>query len=211
MKKPPGIMIYVSVYSSFRSVLSLEQKGILLDALADYHQTGEIPNYVEDPVLQAAVNVFLSDIKRDEKKYSDMCERNAYIARNRRRPSELPLVTSRDDSSPINTNINTNTNSNSNTKDIKTTTKRTLSKRFTPPTIEEVRIYCEERKNRINPEHFIDYYERSDWIMSNGQKMKDWKACIRTWERNEQKGGNNGFSRTRSTDRVPGQRDLYEF
>lgn len=57
-------------------------------------------------------------------------------------------------------------------------------KRFTPPTIEEVRQYCEERKNGIDAERFIDYYTARGWELKQGQKIKDWKACIRTWERN---------------------------
>lgn len=57
-------------------------------------------------------------------------------------------------------------------------------KRFTPPTVEEVRQYCEERKNGIDAERFIDYYTARGWELKQGQKIKDWKACIRTWERN---------------------------
>lgn len=62
-----------------------------------------------------------------------------------------------------------------------TPTKRT---RFTPPTVEEVEDYCRERDNGIDAEHFIDYYEARGWELSKGRKVKDWKACVRTWERN---------------------------
>lgn len=54
-----------------------------------------------------------------------------------------------------------------------------------PPTVDEVRAYCNERGNNIDPEFYIDYYQARDWIMSNGRKMKDWKASIRTWERKD--------------------------
>lgn len=57
--------------------------------------------------------------------------------------------------------------------------------RFVPPTLEEVFQYCLERQNGINPQHFIDYYEARGWVLSNGKKVRDWRACIRTWERNE--------------------------
>lgn len=56
------------------------------------------------------------------------------------------------------------------------------SKRFKPPTIEEVQAYCEERKNDIDPEAFIDFYQSKGWIVGKS-KMKDWKAAVRTWER----------------------------
>ena len=60
--------------------------------------------------------------------------------------------------------------------------KNSNNRRFTPPTIEEVREYCNERHNNINAEEFIDFYESKGWMIGKN-KMKDWKACIRTWEK----------------------------
>ncbi len=54
-------------------------------------------------------------------------------------------------------------------------------KRFVKPTLEEIKNYCEERKNGINPQQFFDFYESKGWKVGN-QSMKDWKACVRTWE-----------------------------
>lgn len=71
-----------------------------------------------------------------------------------------------------------------NTKDIYIGAKRPSRSKFTKPTLEEVKAYCDERHNNINPEQFIDYYEARGWELSKGRKMKDWKACIRTWEKN---------------------------
>ena len=59
-------------------------------------------------------------------------------------------------------------------------------KRFTKPTLEEVQQYCKERNNTINAQHFIDFYESKGWKVGN-QSMKDWKACVRTWENKEKK------------------------
>ena len=53
--------------------------------------------------------------------------------------------------------------------------------RFTPPSVDEVRKYCIERKNFINPSEFINHYEANGW-MRGKNKVKDWKACVRTWE-----------------------------
>lgn len=55
--------------------------------------------------------------------------------------------------------------------------------RFAPPTLDEIRDYCAERKNGIDPQRFFDYYEARGWELKQGQKVKDWKACVRTWER----------------------------
>ena len=57
-------------------------------------------------------------------------------------------------------------------------------KRFVPPTVDEVRAYCDERKNGIDPEYFVAYNENRNWTLSNGKKMKDWKLAIVTWEKN---------------------------
>lgn len=59
------------------------------------------------------------------------------------------------------------------------------TKRFTPPTLEEVKAYCEERHNSVDAERFIDYYSANGWVQGKGKPIKDWKACIRTWEKNE--------------------------
>ena len=56
------------------------------------------------------------------------------------------------------------------------------SKRFYPPTLDEVKQYCEERKNNIDPMAFIDFYSSKGWMIGKN-RMKDWKAAVRTWER----------------------------
>jgi hypothetical protein len=72
-------------------------------------------------------------------------------------------------------------------KVIEKESKKEKPSRFSPPTLEEVEAYCKERGNKINAQHFIDYYEARGWVMKSGQKVKNWKACIRTWEAGEDK------------------------
>ena len=55
--------------------------------------------------------------------------------------------------------------------------------RFIPPSFFEVRDYCLERGNRVDPQRFIDHYTSNGWMVGKN-KMKDWKAAVRTWERN---------------------------
>lgn len=61
--------------------------------------------------------------------------------------------------------------------------KGNTKKKFVKPTVEEVRAYCLERKNNIDPERFVDYYESNGWKVGKNP-MKDWKACVRSWEKN---------------------------
>lgn len=56
---------------------------------------------------------------------------------------------------------------------------------FTPPTLDDVTAYCRERNNNIDPQHFLDYYQRQNWRLANGVHMADWKAAVRTWERRD--------------------------
>ena len=60
----------------------------------------------------------------------------------------------------------------------------TRSKRFVPPTVEEVRSYCQERGNCVDPQRFVDYYSSNGWMVGKN-KMKDWRAAVRTWEQRE--------------------------
>lgn len=86
---------------------------------------------------------------------------------------------------PIKENLNTPIKEN--LKDNNTYTNNTINNtynnRFIKPTIEEVRQYCLERNNNVDSERFIDYYNSNGWKVGKNP-MKDWKATIRTWERN---------------------------
>lgn len=57
---------------------------------------------------------------------------------------------------------------------------------FIPPRVEEVREYCQSRRNGIDAEEFVDFYQSKNWMVGKN-KMADWKACIRTWERKRPK------------------------
>lgn len=76
-----------------------------------------------------------------------------------------------------------NTSINNTSNNIKENIKRKV---FIKPSIEEIQQYCNERKNGINANAFYDFYESKDWMVGKN-KMKDWKACIRTWEQRNNK------------------------
>lgn len=64
---------------------------------------------------------------------------------------------------------------------------------FSPPLVNEVRAYCEERGNGIDPERFVDYHTAIGWKIK-GSPITDWQAQIRRWERNG--GTGNGCTGT---------------
>ena len=75
---------------------------------------------------------------------------------------------------------NTDNNPNNNTD-------REKRKRFTPPSVDEVREYCNEINATISPDAFVDYYTARGWKYGQGKPVADWKAAVRTWERRESK------------------------
>lgn len=74
------------------------------------------------------------------------------------------------------------TNSN-NIKNNKNNKKEIYKERFVKPTIEEIEEYCKERNNGIDAVMFYNFYESKDWMIGKN-KIKNWKSCIITWERN---------------------------
>lgn len=78
-----------------------------------------------------------------------------------------------------NDNENVNDNKKENTPCGGTKEKAT---RFFAPTLDEVKKYCHERKNSVDAEKFWDFYESKGWMVGKS-KMKDWRACVRTWEK----------------------------
>ena len=73
------------------------------------------------------------------------------------------------------------------------------------PSVEEVRAYCESKGYRISPERFMDYYTANGWRLGKSE-MKDWKAVVRNWERQEAKQTENvsGYCRQESGKGVKG-------
>lgn len=64
--------------------------------------------------------------------------------------------------------------------------KEESKKRFTPPSLDEVSAYVTEKGYNIDPEAFIDFYASKGWMIGK-DKMKDWKAAVRTWVRRDKK------------------------
>lgn len=86
---------------------------------------------------------------------------------------------------------NSKPNINNKEKDISTlhsdiSSEKKISKRFQKPTIEEIREYIKEQGYSVVPEAFFDYYESNGWHVGKNP-MKDWKACVRTFQRNSEK------------------------
>ena len=73
--------------------------------------------------------------------------------------------------------------------------------RFSPPDVSDVQDYCYERCNNVDAQAFVDFYESKGWMVGKN-KMKDWKAAVRTWERNRPKNSSQQKTGTIDWDNV---------
>ena len=65
--------------------------------------------------------------------------------------------------------------------------RNSKERKFTPPTLEDVQSYCQERNNNVDPKTFFDYYNSNEWKDSKGNQVKNWKQKLITWENHDTK------------------------
>jgi hypothetical protein len=112
---------------------------------------------------QLLINICNYSFYQDSENYESNSEGSNEKATNAQRKQRQP------------NNINKNDKNDKNNKN-------EIYNSFTPPTIEEVQIYCKERNNNVDAEKWYDFYLSKGWMIGKN-KMRDWKAAIRTWEK----------------------------
>lgn len=183
-----GMIIYSSYLEKFKK-LSNAQFGELLRYILQYQMDGEVPE-IQDLAVSVSFDIMKADLDRNNEKYQKVVERNRENGKKGGRPKNPNGLSDNPDEPKKPSGFIENPTEPKKpdigyrNKDIGIRNKDILkeeNKRFTPPTLEEVREYCNERHNSVDPERFIDFYASKGWMVGKN-KMKDWKACIRTWE-----------------------------
>lgn len=199
----PGVMFYFDIRPCIKR-LTLEEKGRLFEAILDYGEFGVVPEM--DGVLGVAWDFLQPKIDRDGERYDRQVKQKQYavFTREFKRKGGSPIpfdewealsdnerdrLLSGDDERYPTTTSNPSLQpqtTTSNQKDFLGADKppTPARKKFVPPTVEQVRAYCEERGNSIDAARFVDYYATNGWVQGGGKPIKDWRACVRTWERN---------------------------
>lgn len=90
----------------------------------------------------------------------------------------------RNDTETTQKHTNKNDKNVKNDKNEKDIADKPQTQKFTPPTLEEIKDYCIERNNNVDAERFINFYQAKGWMVGKN-KMKDWKASVRTWEQKQ--------------------------
>jgi len=171
------------VYKNFQLAvrkLPVEKRGDAYDAYLQYAMEG-IEYDGDDYAIAALLESFKSQLDEDREKYQAKCERTQTINQNRKRnDNEAKSERSRND---IVHDIDIDIDIDNKERVSKDTPKK-VRPHFTPPTREEVAEYCRERNNQVNADRFVDFYTAKGWTVGKNP-MKDWKACVRTWEQRE--------------------------
>lgn len=183
-------------------MLSDEERGKLFSAILNYSEYGELPDF--RGALQMAFAFIRTALDRDADRWEDKRQKRVESGRlggirsgeSRREANEanaskpkqrkqneaneavpVPVPVPVPAPAPVPDNIENGG-------------KPPRAARFTPPSVEEVRSYCQERHNHVDPQRFVNFYESKGWMVGKN-KMKDWKAAVRTWEGGNRGGRNN--------------------
>lgn len=159
--------------------LSDSELGRLFRALLEYSASGKVPEL--NGRESVAFDFMSANIDRDAESYKDTCNRNREniskrYERIRSNTSVYETYQEKEEEKEKEELLK---------KDISNeiSKKSTRQKKFVHPTEEEVAAYCLERKNKVDAAYFVDHYTSNGWKVGK-QNMKDWKAAVRTWEKN---------------------------
>ena len=181
-----GFYLFTDYSEKFKR-LSDEQFGQLVRALLTYKKTGEEPE-IDDLVVGMAFDVIRMDIDKQAETYRNKAEAGRKGgSKTKQLEAELskPKQTEAEESKPKQDEAEASIKRKRKIKeeekeDIKENQVR--EKRFTPPTLEEVQAYCQERHSPVDPVQFFNYFSEGNWTDSKGNKVRNWKQKLLTWE-----------------------------
>lgn len=179
--KRDSFIFYRSFYDASKC-LKTEEKAQLFDAICSYALDEKVEQL--DGMAYGMFQLVKPQLDANRKRFNNGC-----IKKQKGSKSEAKAKQTKSKiEANVNENLNPNVNENLNLE------SKSKSKLFIKPTIDEIKNYCLERKNNVNAESFSNYYEARGWKLK-GIQMKDWKACVRTWEQNNNNFTNNNFKK----------------
>lgn len=174
MKQVKNSFIMYADVIEYTEDLTDEQLGQLYRAQLQY--ANGVEPVVTDPEVKGIWRVIKHQMNVNSDKYADKCEKLRANA-----TKSKQLHTNATKSNQIEGDTDTDNDTDIKERVSKDTPKK-AQKRFAPPTVAEVAEYCRERQNTVDPQTFVDFYSSKGWMVGKSP-MKDWKACVRTWER----------------------------
>lgn len=196
------------LYHSLRKPLEMlddAQRGKLFLAILDYSEHGLLPDF-DDAVIDMAFAFIQNLIDRDSDAYKDKCEKRAIAGskggkqRVANQANQANATFAKQDqanqanaskSSQYQSQLQSQSQYQSqyqlqSQSQSETIQDKKKSKRFVPPTLEEIREYCEQRHSTVDPVQFYEYFTADpdrQWVDSKGNKVANWKQKVVTWEK----------------------------
>ena len=192
-----SFVLYTRLYELVKD-LSLEQKGILFDAIHYFAKGMYYP--ISDAATEMAFRFYRNQMEMDFEKWEQVRQKRIEAGKQGGRPrkdenqtkakkangfSENQTKAKKGVNVNVNDNVNVNVNDNENVSIEATTLPIRTREKFTKPTIEEITLYVAEKGYTFNPQAFFDYYEANGWRVGKNP-MKKWKAACANWQRMEQ-------------------------
>ena len=200
MAKDPAFLFYSSDFYMGTIEMTPSQVGYYIRLLCLQHVKGHLSEALMTSTMggefdEAVACKFLVDENRcyyNERLDEEAKKRNNFTESRRKNLSTSPTHMQEHVEQHMQEHSNNNMGQhmeNENRNVLNVPKKRVVggNKTFQPPTIEEVKAYCSERGNSVNPSAFLAHYEANGWVQGRGKPIKDWKAAVRVWE-------NSGFS-----------------
>lgn len=173
-----GIVFLPSYYEAIRP-LPDQERLMMYDAILDYGLSGVEPDGLP-PILAGYFALLRPNIDSTVRRY-DSSVKNGKKGGRPKKPTKNPRETQPEPIRNLDKEKDLDKDSEMD-KDCKA--DKPPRTHFAPPSVDDVRAYCLERKNGVDPQRFVDYYQARGWKLGK-ESMKDWKAAVRTWERKE--------------------------
>jgi len=161
--------------------LTLEEQGMILNAMIRYSQTGEEPKFT-DRAMRSVWRPIFRRLKADKEAYEDKCRKNKESAEKRWADANasVEMRTHKTHDEKNANHADSDSDSDTDTDYKEKQSKKKTAQRFSPPSVEEVTAYVVEKQYQVNPQAFVDFYTSKGWKVGS-QPMKDWQAAVRTW------------------------------
>ena len=169
--------------------MSDAQAGELIKAIYAYQKDPDaVP---EDPALAFVFELIKQQLDADSQRYKDACAARSEAGKKGGRPkinaSDKKQMVSEESKKSKCFSEKAKKADNEYDNDLKkeNTLEGVKEKRFAPPTLENVSEYCREMGyTNVDAVCFIDFYTSNGWMVGKN-RMKDWKAAVRNWDRRE--------------------------
>ena len=208
-KGQPGVLIFWELFDVLEALPGDDAKN-MLSAIRGYIQRGAIPDFGDRQTLTYLWLMIQPKLDADAERYEKTKEarsiagRKGGLARASNAKQMQASVTNATFAKQIKpTTTTTTTTTPTTTKKDCMGDKPQRTKKFVPPTLEEVKAYAAERGSDVDPERFYTYFAAGDWKDSRGNPVRSWKQKFLTWERAAQPKALQQVAKTREEDFIP--------